>query len=456
VSEQYYFAALLHAGDAGALRLVDPERDLSTAWQAVYAWIVAFQRERGALPKPLTVSGQFSIALDKPPESAGYYASIVSRNVKRARLEEELSQKVVPRLEGHDPDGAIAATAEAIGQVRSEFPEPNDARAYLANMGVNVGERWLDYQFRTQHGDMLGLPLPWASITRMTLGMQPGEAWAFVARPGVGKSWMAIALAVYLWQMGYRVLFASMETPPRNAIPRSPRTRARLGSWADVARQRLTLRIDAIGARVSAWRLLNGKLNPYEVAQYQRYLKMCEAEGSNGWGALRVVSTPRVRTIGQLEQEANEFEPDLVIWDSAYIAIPRGSATKRTDLAGLFLEDCKATFERLGVPGLLTWHFNREVKENDTEASLNDIALTDDMPRLFDAIFFLFRTAEMQAAGEALWRSGKIRDGVGMPELRTRLEVKRSIDFSEIALGSNAPPAGQQPTTGAVIGGGQR
>jgi len=156
------------------------------------------------------------------------------------------------------------------------------------------------------------------------------------------------------------------------------------------------------------------------------------------------VSSPRVRTIGQLEQEANAFEPDLIIWDSAYIAIGRdgGRRQKRSDSAGFFLEDCKHTFERLGVPGLLTWHFNRECGENDIHASMNDIALTDDMPRLFDVIMFLFRPPEMVEAGEALWRSGKVRDGIGIPELRTRFEIKRTIAFDEISFG--IPQEGQR------------
>lgn len=455
MSETHFFAALLHAEDVGALRLIDPERDLSPAWRAVYNWTMAFLRDRGALPKPLTVAGTFSVALDRPPETASYYAALITKNVKRAHLEKELAEQVVPHLEGHDPDKAMVATAEALGKVRAEFPEPDDTRSYLSGMDVNADERFADYQFRAQHTGSLGLPLPWPSITRMTLGLQPGDAWALVARPGVGKTWAAIALAVYLWQSGYRVLFCSMETPPQNSKPRSQRARARLGPWADVRRQRLTLRFDAVAARVSAWRLLNGKLNPQELWQYQQYLMMCKQQERHGWGALRIVSTPRVRTVGQLEQEAIEFEPDIMIADSWYIAIGKaGKMHKRSDQAGYFLEDTKACCERLGVPGFFTWHFNREVKEEDTEASLNDIALTDDMPRLFDVIMMLFRTPEMQSAGEALWRSGKIRDGIGIPELRTRLEVKRTIAFEEIALGSmagsNTPGT---PTMGSPIGG---
>ena len=433
MSETDYFAAMLHEEDSDALRLVNPDRDLSPAWRKVYDWIIAFYRDNGRLPKPHTVGGTWSIALARPAESAGVYAKLINQNVKRARLEQELSEGVVPHLAGHKPDEAMAAAAEVLSRVRSEFPEPDDARSFLPSMSVNVDDRIRAYHFRATHRGMLGLPLPWPTITRMTQGMRPSELWMLAARPNVGKSWAALATAVCLWQSGYRVLFCSMETPPQGLKATNPRARARLGEWADVTPQRLTQRVDSLGARVSAWRFLNAQLNPHELVQLAEYYAACRDQAARGWGDLRIVSSPRVRTIGQLEQETMEYQPDLVIWDSAYLAIQRGGGHgKRTDMAGYFLEDCKHTFERLGIPCLLTWHLSRNVDEDDTSASINDIALTDDAGRLIDVIMFMFRTPEMIDAGEALFRSGKIRDGVNIPELRTRFEIKRHIDFSEI------------------------
>lgn len=435
MSETEYFAALLHAEDTSALRLVNPERDLSPAWRKVYEWIVAFQRDNGRLPKPLTVGGTWSISLARPPEMAEVYAKLITENVKRARFEQELSDSVVPHLAGHQPGKAMEAAAEALSKVRSEFPEPDDERSFLPSMSANVEQRIRAYAFREANRGMLGLPMPWQTITRMTQGMRPSELWMLAARPNVGKSWAAIAVAVFLWQMGYRVLFCSMETPPQGTKARSKGARERLGQWADVIPQRLTQRVDAIGARVSAWRFLNAQLNPHERFQLQQYYECCRNPEQYGWGDLRIVSAPRVRTVGQLEQEALEYEPDLVIWDSAYLAIQRAGRGKRTDMAGYFLEDTKHTFERLGIPCLLTWHLSRNVDEDDTKASINDIALTDDAGRLMDVIMFMFRTPEMVDAGEALFSSGKIRDGVNIPELRSRFEIKRYIDFSEISFG---------------------
>lgn len=434
--ELEFFAALLNANDPGGLRLVDRSRDLEGEWLAVYDFVVTFQQENGRLPRPMTVQTQFSLPMTPPPEPAAYYATMIKSGAKRKALEEGLGNEVVPHLEALRPDDAMRALADVSADINSKFPESQDSRSYLPNMALNVQERWADYIYRGSLDAASGLPLPWQTITSITRGLQPGEAWCLVARPNIGKSWAALAIATYLTQIGYRVLFCSMETPPRNALPRSERVRARMGAAADVARQRLTIRVDALGARVSAWRLLNGTLTPPELDQFRYYLQCCQNPAAVGWGELRLVSSPLVRSAGQLEQYALEFQPDLVIWDSAYLAIgDRNRRTKRTDQAGYFLEDTKYMFERLGIPGLITWHFNREVKETDTHASMNDIALTDDMGRLFDVILALFRTPDHIAGGEALWRTLKVRDGVGLTELRSRFEIKSCVDFSEIGMG---------------------
>jgi len=437
VSEANYIAAVLHSGDSKGLRAIDPERDLTGAWLKVYQWIIAFKQEHNRLPRAETVGAQFMVNLAEPPESADVYAAMIQRQAKRTHLEEQLTAEVVPHLEAQDPDKALDATAQAVSRVKQLFPEKDDSRSYLKSLASSVDERWRDYEFRAQAQGDIGLPFPWPTMTRLTMGMQPGEALAIVARPNVGKSWALITIGTFLWQLGYKVLFVSQETPPRSGIAKTERARARLGAYADVPRQRLTQRFDAIAARISAWRFLNGQLNPEELDRYKRYLEICRDPQAAGWGTLRIVSSPLVRNIGHLDQFASEFEPDIILWDSAYLAIERGkhSNNKRTDAAGYFLEDCKLLFERLGVPGVLTWHFNRNVDEDDTHAGQGDISLTDDMPRLFDVIMGLFRTPEMVDAGEAIWRSLKIRDGVNIPELRTRFEIKRHIAFDEISFG---------------------
>jgi len=436
VDEANFFAAILFSNEQGKLRLIEPQRDLSEAWQHVYSWIIQFMQDYGRLPRPATVAGTFQIVLHAPSEQAEFYAASLRENARRAQLEEQLSEKVVPPLADNRSGDAIDAAAQVITDIRHAFPEPDDSRSFLPNMTVNVEERRQDYEYRSRLEQQVGLPLPWQTMNALTRGVQPGEAWCLAARPNIGKSWALIMIAVYLWQLGYRVLFASMETPPRSAIPRAKRVRDRMGEQADVARQRLTIRFDALAARVSAWRLLNGQLSPTELERYNHYLDICRDPRDAGynWGELRIVSSPLVRSVGQLEQMTMDFEPDIILWDSAYLAIPRSGKQKRTDAAGFFLEDVKHFLERQGVGGIITWHFNREVKEDDTKASMNDIALTDDMGRLFDVILGLFRTPEMEDAGEAIFRSLKVRDGVGIPELRTRFEVKREIRFEEIGI----------------------
>lgn len=260
--------------------------------------------------------------------------------------------------------------------------------------------------------------------------------------------------ATYLWRLGFRVLFVSQETPPQSALPKNPNHRVLSGTCircytadvpadqpcpaAKVPRQRLTVRMDALAANVSMWRLLKGRLTPQEEERFFAYLEACRDPEAQGWGQIRLVSTPAVRTVMDLEMEIIEYQPDVVLWDSAYLA---AVGPRKNDAAGNLVIDFKLMLERCGVPGIVSWHFNRDVDEKATEASQNSAALTDELGRVFDVLVGMFRPPEAVDAGEAIWRTLKVRDGIPMRELRTHFRVKEEINFAEIASVPAAPAA---------------
>jgi hypothetical protein len=173
-------------------------------------------------------------------------------------------------------------------------------------------------------------------------------------------------------------------------------------------------------------------LTPQEEERFFTYLEACREPEAQGWGQIRLVSTPVIRTVTDLEMEVIEYQPDVVLWDSAYLA---AVGARKNDAAGNLIIDTKLMLERCGVPGIVTWHFNRDVDEKATEASQNSAALTDELSRVFDVLVGMFRPPEAIDAGEAIWRTLKVRDGVAMRELRTMFKVKETIDFREIGTG---------------------
>jgi len=260
------------------------------------------------------------------------------------------------------------------------------------------------------------------------------------------------------------VLFASQETPGQTRPPRDKRHRVIQGrcvmcyrenvlrtadcSAADIPRQLLSNRFDAIGARISAWRLLKGCLTPQERERMDVYWDICanpldNAHGSYGWGDLRIASQPDIRSLADLEMEVAEWKPDVVFWDSAYLAAETTGRLKRKEAYDDLLVGFKEMLGGEGIPGTLSWHLKREVTEKAKDCGLGDTAYTDELGRLTDVVVATFRPAELQRAREAYLRTLKVRDGVRMPALLIHWDVKECIRFDEIRVGAEPGDDGE-------------
>jgi len=448
--EAQYFSALLDRGRSADLQMVKRDH-LGSSWQPVYDFVLEFLRQYRQFPTRKTVAEKFRCDLPDSIEPPTYYARVVTDNAMRASMERGFEEKVVEPLARTKPADALAGAQIVIADLRREFAPAAD---YLTlDLSSNVSERLADYNLRRASQNQTGIPFAWPTMTAATGGRQGGEGIVIASRPNKGKTWAEVVDAQFCREVGYNCLFVSGETAPQAAKARRRGHRVVRGFCircysggvsenqecpaADIRRQRLSLRFDAVGARVSAFRLLQGALQPQEFAQLQRYYEVCRdpAAAGYGWGRLKIISVPAVSSVVDLELAAEEFEPDAIWFDSAYVLATRYKK-KRNEAASELTFDLKNLAERLGVPITISWHFNRDVNgDKDTTATQNSLALTDEISRLFDVIIGLFRPTEVEDAGEAIWQTLKVRDGIRMPELRTHFRMKQEIRFDEIGVG---------------------
>jgi len=441
-----FFSALLTGGHSPSdLRRVEREH-LTQEWRLVYDWVLDFIRQHSKLPRPETVSHTFRMGLPPAQDDLAYYARQVADNALRVAMEEGFTEKVAAPLEKAEPHQALDGAKEVLTDIGRTFRPPEKGLS-LGDMREGVRARYRDYQRRKRARGRQGLPLPHERLTQATQGFLGGDTWAMLARPSIGKTWGMILWAVYLWQIGLNVLFASMETPPESAPPDSKKHRVVRGHCiychednvdpqddcpdADLARQRLTIRFDAIAARVSAWRFSQGLLTPNENSNLLALYNHLEDPACT-FGRLKIVAAPLIRSVADLEMEIVGFRPDITFWDSAYLAAQ--GRDKRVAASNLVL-DFVGLNKRMGTPGVMSWHFNRDVTEDSLRASMNSAILTDEVGRACDVLLGLFRPPELAQAGEAVWRTIKVRDGLPLRELKTRFEVKECLDFSEILDG---------------------
>jgi hypothetical protein len=443
-AEGSFFTALLKSTNAQALRHIDREH-LTEHYRGVYDWVLEFFRANNGLPRWETVDNQFPRLLTpEAPEDPGFYAQAIRDNAMRLAMEDGFQEHVVTPLSEGRARPALEGAQKVITDLKRTFRD-DDERAVL-DIRANVEARMADYRLRKLSQGILGYPSPWVALTQATGGLQPADVACILARPSIGKTWGMVLWACFLWQRRFRILFASQETPPQTRKSRDYRHRVIAGvclhcyqrdqdpnaecTASRIDRQRLTVRFDAIGARLSAWRLWKGCLTPQEERKLERYYAACADPAK--WGDLKIVAPPYVRNIVDLELEIQQFQPDIVFWDSAYMAIPPGSARDLSSRAGQFVHDTKRLAERMSIPIVVSWHFNREVDEKATDASMGDAILTDEVARVWDTEVGLFRPQDLLDAGEAAWRTLKTRDGVQMPLLKTYFKMKDEIDFREI------------------------
>lgn len=442
-NENLFFASLLKDGSAAGLRGIERSY-FDEYWVKVLDFVVGFVQEQGKLPHSSTVAEKFSLVWDIPQESAHYYADKLRQNALRIFVEDGLDKRVSKPLEDKNAALALEGAKEVIAEAARNF-QPATTGLILEELSHNVSFRERDYFLRKAAKGQTGIPLPFPTIQNALGGFRAGELWFVLARPAIGKTFVSVVVATYLRSMGYRVLFVSMETPPEGALPREPNHRIVAGKCiqcfmqapdpasaceaATVPRQMLSIRFDAVNARVSYNRLLRGELSEQEEERFLAYCKSLSQSGSPNGGQVRVVAAPAINSVMDLDMEMTSYRPDIVIWDSAYLAI-RGHDKKES--AASFVLDMKRLFNKTGTPALVTWHFNREVDEDAEDASYNDAMYTDEVGRVANVLLGLFRPERFERANEALWRVLKTRDGSRLNGVKTKFSVKDEIDFSDL------------------------
>jgi hypothetical protein len=447
-AQALYFSALLSKGTPTGLKLVKKEQ-LAEDWHAIFDWVVAFVNREGKLPRAETVEATFSRPFPTANEDVQFYANAIRDNAMRVHLEDGLTEQVVAPLREAKPGEALEGARKVVAEVSKTYRDFHHTGLVVPSFSAReaVERRMSDYYRRKASQDRIGLPLPWPTITRATNGLMPGAYWFLLARPEMGKTWAMVVLAIWYWQMGLNVLFVSMETPAEGPLPREKTHRLLHGFCltcyqhvpterateecpaASIPHQQLSIRFDAVGSRLSAWRLLKGLLTPHEERALREYYDRLIGN-TMPWGSLRIVAAPYISTLTDLQMEVTEFRPDVLLLDSWYLAVEEGA--RKNEMAGALVRDTKRIIEPRGIPTIVSWHLNRDVKEDATDASINDAILTDEIARIPDVALLMFRPKEMQIAGEALWRAGKVRDGLAMRELKTHFRMKDEINFAEI------------------------
>ena len=142
------------------------------------------------------------------PAHALHYAKIVAKNAKLRRLQDiaEVTLQHVHQADV-DPDAVIERTESALGKLH--LGNAGDGEPVTAREAAMQALARIDAI--RERGKSAGLPTGISSFDSDQGGLFPGELTILAARPGVGKTSLALQIAHHNAERGRLVYFASLE-----------------------------------------------------------------------------------------------------------------------------------------------------------------------------------------------------------------------------------------------------
>ena len=295
-----------------------------------------------------------------------YAKLVVEAHVKRRiiQLSGELSEKAFdPSVETNELMDIAEQKVFKVSQTRSD-----KAFTPLKDTLVESFER-LD-ELQRSGDDLRGLPTGFVDLDRILAGLQRSNLVVLAARPGMGKTALALNIAQYVAaSAGRKVGFFSLEMSKEELVDRL------LVSQADI----------------DAWRLKTGRLDQ------QDFLKLSDAMGVLADAPLFIDDTPgmsiyEMRT--KARRLATEQDIDLIVMD--YLQLAHGQTRdNRVQEVGEISQGLKNIARELRIPVLALSQLNRAVESRGDKApQLSDLRESGSIEQDSDVVMFLYREDE--------------------------------------------------------------
>lgn len=355
------------------------------------------KRSNGAVPTVEAVRSGTGLEV----EDSGYDFGFLFSEMQKRRLFREV-QTLMSAAGGHlranDPVAALESLKELVksqvtstGQVKPSKPH-------------DLKDQVLKNLERVRNG-FCGVALPWESVTNLTMGLWPQTATYIVARPGVGKTQVAVLTAHKAIKEGRKVLFISPE----------------------MSKAELAERFFVLESQVSATNMMRGTLSSFEEVKLKAAM-----DDPNSLEGIFIIDNEDDLSPGGMEAAIRQIEPDLVIVDSIYMLHFKGVKSERTERAVDWVRQSSKVYN---VPFLGIHQMNRMATKDAKHGGgfdTSSIALSDQLLWDAHAVFLLEQDADMKADRRLRIHVGKLRRGAhpGKPfDVKFDLEA---MDFSEI------------------------
>ena len=369
--------------------------------RAIHAFVGLHLKQYGTVPAREQIAAALGLVIpqDPPPGDPAFWVSRVMERDLHRELQGKLSGWATD-LEHRNPNKAFEEMRAWVRE-RDREASPVLIEPFSAHV-AEVRARYL----RRKAGER-GIPTPWPTLNRLTWGIYPEQVWLLVARSGVGKTWLALALAIHAWLSGYRVLVATTEM-----------------SLIEIVHRAVAVRLQ----------LPYGKFNEGQLPGDIEARFFAEIDKVFDGGEIVGVGGDFDFSLDAYEAAVDKCRPGegkrlLVVGDGAYLLQAEGK--DRVEKAANTYNRVKKIGKRYGVGQALTTQFNREAKANDAKSQAQEkVAQTDAAVWVSSVVAGLVQTDDMRRDRVAVLKLMKNREGPLGDRITLNFDFD-AMDFTE-------------------------
>jgi replicative DNA helicase len=356
-------------------------------------------------PTPMTVEGETGVELPPAPAQPSEYWIDKIQEIRLHFQLQEAHGEIGDLIEAEKPNDALEKFESTLKELREEGLSTARVTA-LFSLLQDVYDHYLDVK-----GGLRGVPYPWKSLDDDTMGMHPEELILFVARTGVGKTWVMTLMALHALKENHKVLFATTELSQRT----------------------IATRFFSLYFGIPYDMIRKGKMTIHDEKKFKDAVDtMLDQEG------IDVIGGDFDFRIESLESAIEESKPAVVFLDGAYLLKMDGH--NRVEKAANAFNELKRLAKRKKVPIVITWQFNRDAKKSAQKGgsgyALESISLSDVGAWNSDMIVALWQDDELKKDKKMGGKPLKGREGV-CRDFQFNWDFEY-MDFSDIGGGGDA------------------
>jgi len=231
-------------------------------------------------------------------------------------------------------------------------------------------------QMKTSREGVTGIPSGFVEFDRMTSGMQKSDLLILAARPSMGKTALAMDMAVNAWRAGFAVGIFSLE----------------------MSCEQLVLRMLSSQSRISNTKIRNASVTSDE------WMQLTNSAAQLAEANIYIDDSPGIN-IMELRAKARKLKAkskiDFLIIDYLQLIQGTGNFENRTQEISTISRSLKALAKELNIPVLALSQLSRSLESRmDKRPLLSDLRESGAIEQDGDVIFFVYRDVVYNAETE--------------------------------------------------------